>query len=122
MTKNVKIKQPPSPAASQCERDAKSLGSSESQLRRHLRRLLAGMDVRTQQAFGEAKFRFKTKSLSSEDGTKALVWKIRAFPNRPIGPGNEQHSRGVVHYDAGGSLHQLQIEDGRLYLVPVPLP
>jgi len=61
--------------------------------------------------FGRGRFNFKRKRLESDCGKYAIYWKLRAKPDEPIGPGNQQTSIGFVDVENLTVLEQEQHDD-----------
>jgi hypothetical protein len=114
-----KPRTPPDVEGRRLEREAWSIGGSEANLGRCLRRWFARLSLEQQQLFGTPRYDRKAKALVAENGQRRLCWKLRDFPDRPIASENQQFREGVVHYVALGVPHRLAWSDGRLLLLPL---
>ena len=78
------------------EETARLIGDNPLALERELKSAFEVMFDQDQKRFSKKIFDLKNKRMLSDDGTKALQWKLRSNPNQPISHDNQQTSRGYV--------------------------
>ena len=74
---------------------ALAIGNDKAALRRRLQEERILLTPTAARQFGEGTFDFAGKRLIGENGL-VLQWRIRSYPNQPIGPHNQQTTRGIV--------------------------
>ena len=78
------------------EEKAIEFGSKASNVKKRLMEAKAVLSSDFKKRMGKGKFDARSKRLISDDGTFALEWRVRMFPDRPEGSRNQQTNRGAV--------------------------
>lgn len=87
------------------EEKARHIGDTPELLEEALRDMVEVLREDLRKAFKGARFEFSGKRLVAKNGSDALIWSMRQYPDKPIAYRNQQSSLGrVTHALLGGSL------------------